>query len=271
MGEVRFGAEESGANSGEEQVINEPQFETDGDYVKVTVSPEQADAVRKALAGEGSEQEANNEKPEWLGDFETPEEMAKAYKELRTKMSSGKAEEESTAEVEETAEKKGVDMGKYTEEWNVNGSLSNESYAELEKQGFSRDIVDNYIAGKVAVVEKATQGLYEAAGGEEAYATLIEWGKANLPKESQVAYDRLLNAGEFEAAALALRGFVQAYTDAEGSAPKGLDAMNQAGATGVRPFANKAEMIAAINSPPYKNGDKAFVAEVEKRILASNF
>jgi hypothetical protein len=30
-------------------------------------------------------------------------------------------------------------------------------------------------------------------------------------------------------------------------------------------------MIAAINDPRYKNGDRAYVAMVEKRILASEF
>lgn len=267
MAEVKFGTEESGANSGDEIVVNEPAFEQDGDYVKVTVSAEQAEAVRKALS-KGSEKKQDDEKPEWLGDFESPEEMAKAYKELRTKMSKGESKG-AEEKVEETAEKKGVDLAKYAAEYNTIGKLSDESYAELEAKGFSRDIVDNYIAGKVATVEKATAGLFEAVGGKEAYADLIEWGKANLPSHSQAAYDRLLDAGDFEAAALALRGFMQQYVEANGSDPKSINALNQSGATGVRPFANKAEMIAAINSKAYKNGDKAFVKEVEQRILAS--
>jgi hypothetical protein len=213
-------------------------------------------------------------KPEWLGDFESPEEMAKAYKELRTKMSEGKKPDaETDKKVEEQAAEKGVDLSKYAAEWGVNQGLSDESYAELAEAGYSKDIVDNYIAGKMATVASETGKLYDAVGGEEAYAELIEWGKSNIPTHSQEAYDRLLNAGEYEAAALALRGFVQDYQAAVGTDPKAsLNPAQQSGATGgAQPFGSKSDMIAAINDPRYKNGDRSYIAQVEKRILASRF
>lgn len=275
---VTFGSEDdvTGANRGDEKVIEDPNLSVnaDGDKLSmsITVTPEQAEAVKKMLAEEKAA-EQTGEKPEWLGEFESPEEMAKAYKELRTKMSSGGKAEEAAETVEADAEKKGVDLMKYTAEWNANGQLSAESYAELQTQGFTKEIVDGYISGKIAEAEKHFDTLYGAVGGREAYVDLIEWGKVNLPQHSQVAYDNLLDAGQYDAAALVLRGFVEQYKEANGTDPKTVVAGGAPDASGggVQGFPNKSAMVAAINDPRYKSGDRAYIAEVEKRIIASRF
>jgi hypothetical protein len=277
MPEVTFGSAEEtpGANKGDEPVVNEPIIEEDGNRMTVTVTPEQAEAVKQMLAeNKAAEEKEEEAKPEWQGDFKTPEELRKAYDELRTKMSKGeeKPAAEATAEETKAVEDAELDMDKYVKEYGVNKSLTDESYKELAEAGLSKEIVDGYIAGEMAKVSSATADLAEVAGGTEEYATLLEWGRTNLPAETQQAYDDLLNGGHFEAAKLALRGFVHQYTEAVGSEPGGINAGGQDGGTGaVQGFTNKSDMIAAINDPRYKNGDKAYVAEVEKRMLASDF
>lgn len=274
MAEVSFGTgkEETGSFSGEEAVVTGPIIETDGDRMTVTVTPEQAEAVRKLLAEEKDGKKEEEKKPEWLGEFKSPEDLAKAYQELRKKMSEGKKTDETPpVKTDETTKTEGIDLSKYSEEWSVNNGLSEESYAELAKAGYTKDIVDNYIAGRIATVTKQTETLYGAVGGKEAYEALIEWGKANITRESQVAYDRLLQSGNYEAAALALRGFVQQYEAAEGTDPRATITAGRQSGTTAAGFANKSDMIAAINDRRYKNGDKAYIAEVERRILASRF
>lgn len=276
MAEVNFGSEgdTSGANKGDEAVVNDPIIETDGDRMTVTVTPEQAEAVRQLLA-EKKEENNDDPKPEWLGDFKSPEEMAKAYKELRTKMSEGKKEEadpEAAQSAEDEAKEKGVDLDKYVKEYSATNELSSESYAELEAAGMTKDVVDNYIAGRLAGESAAAQGLYDVAGGEEGYQQLLEWGKANIPTDQQAAYDALLGEGNYDAAKLVLRSFVNSYKAANGSEPSSLNVAAQDGGGGaVQGFTSKADMIDAINDPRYKNGDKGYIAQVEKRILASSF
>jgi hypothetical protein len=281
MTEITFGSkgEEAGANKGDEVVVNEPIIETDGDRMTVTVTPEQAEAVRKMLAEKKEAATEEPTKPDYLGDFKSPEEMAKAYQELRAKMSEGPAPtaeekaaaEKAEAEAKEAAGKKGVDLDKYVEEFAVNKVLTADSYAELEAAGMARDVVDNYIAGRLANQSAETNALYEVAGGEEQYAALIEWGTTNLSEEAQQAYDRLLSEENYAAAGLVLRGFVEQYKAAEGSPPGGINPGGANPSHGVKPFATKTEMIEAINSKPYKNGDRAFVAEVEARMHVSKF
>jgi hypothetical protein len=281
MTEITFGSkgEEAGANKGDEVVVNEPIIETDGDRMTVTVTPEQAEAVRKMLA-EKKEAATEEPKPEWQGDFKSPEELRKAYDELRAKMSEGPAPtaeekaaaEKAEAEVKEAAGEKGVDLDKYVEEFAVNKALTADSYAELEAAGMARDVVDNYIAGRLANQSAETNALYASVGGEEQYAALIEWGLAgNVPEEARQAYDRLLSEENYAAAGLVLRGFVEQYKAAEGSPPGGINPGGANPSHGVKPFATKTEMIEAINSKPYKNGDRAFVAEVEARMHVSKF
>jgi hypothetical protein len=275
MAEVTFGSTEDtpGANKGDEPVVNEPIIEEDGNRMTVTVTSEQAAAVREMLAENKKEKEEEQPKPEWQGDFKTPEELRKAYDELRTKMSEGdKTPAEPTAEESKAVEDAEIDMDKYVKEYGVNKSLTPESYKELADAGLSKEIVDGYIAGQMAQVATATSDLHAAAGGAEEYGLLLEWGKANLPTETQQAYDDLLNGGHFEAAKLALRGFVAQYTEANGSTPGSIAAGNKDGVAGaVQGFASKTEMTDAINDRRYKTGDAAYIKAVEARIHASRF
>ena len=276
MTEITFGTPDTPPNEGGEPVINDPAITDDGKNTTITVSPEQAEAVRKMLAEDGEKKE--EVKADHLGGFKTHEELESAYKELRTKMSAGDTKKEvapadstpKAGKVEEDAKKAGVSIDKYVEEWGANKALTEDSYKELEASGFTKEVVDNYIAGRIAVVAEESKSLIEAVGSQEDYDVLLAWGKVNLPEESQQAYDRLLNVADYDAAKLVLRGFVQQYEAAEGGTPKAINAAGVGAATtAAQPFGSRTDMTDAINDRRYKSGDKLYVKSVEARIIAT--
>ena len=91
-----------------------------------------------------------------LGKFETQSDLEKAYKELESKVGQAKEDpkQDQGLEIQETAEKAveaaGLDMSQLEQEFADNGELSEKSYEQLESQGISKDIVNNYIEGQQA-------------------------------------------------------------------------------------------------------------------------
>lgn len=115
------------------------------------------------------------ERPEWLPEkFKTPEDMANAYTSLEKKMGAPAQEEQeaSTQEgipeiqpaedasdgadsVGEEASTLSGDFSKYTQEFDTEGQLSEESYKELaEKHSLSKELVDAHIQGQIALRNK---------------------------------------------------------------------------------------------------------------------
>ena len=129
-------------------------------------TPEQVieEAHKAELARQQAEQAEG--RPDWLPEkFESPEAMAKAYAELEKKQSAGKPAEKPKAIEQPTREQvveSGLDISALEAEWNETGALSEESYKLAAEAGYSRDIVDNYIEGRQAVVARETAAGYQA-------------------------------------------------------------------------------------------------------------
>ena len=63
-----------------------------------------------------------------------------------------------------------VDVAKFTQEYYDNdGELSEESYQDLEKRGFPKDMVDTFMAGIEALQTQRGDSLHEIAGGTAEY------------------------------------------------------------------------------------------------------
>src|SRR5690554_6084198 len=105
-----------------------------------------------------------------LGKFKSYDELARAYKELESKLGQPKQQQEQqqsqakpnalvqiesqsadTPKGEVTME----DFARYEEEYATEGKLSDKTYEELESRGIPRRVVDDYIAGQVARAEQA--------------------------------------------------------------------------------------------------------------------
>jgi hypothetical protein len=217
------------------------------------------------------------ERPAWLPEkFQSPEDMAKAYGELETRLGQSNQTPPPTDpnapkpnldipnEQKQTAEQTQA-LQKFTDEFSQNGTLADESYEELAKLGYDRQIVDTYIAGQQAIASQIRSNITSAAGGEEGYESMVKWAAANLSDGEKQAYNAVVNSGDAAQAQLAVQGLHARYQNANGTDPTLLGGSTPATSN---PYSSWAEITRDMNSPEYAVSPD-FRAEVERRIAAS--
>ena len=239
--------------------------------------------AQKPLGGEPPEpevkpesQETENqqpEKPEWLQDKYLTEgrsvedaiqEQAKAYTEAQKKLSERqgieKPETPTEGNISETVH------AARTEFYENDGQLSEDTYKALEAGGMPKEVVDAFIEGQKAQAELYNMQLQQI-GGED-HKTALEWGGDNLTEAEIAAFNSEYTSGDLTRATVAMKGLLAQYQLANGRPSKLLQG-ETSGLAGVQPY-SKAEMMAAMKDPRYKNGDKNFHAEVQKRLAVTN-
>lgn len=163
-------------------------------------------------------------------------------------------------------------MNKYSTEFfeSEDGTLSEESYAELEARGLSKDVVDTFMAGVEALQTARGSNLIEVAGSQEEMDALVAWGTKNLSDAEQAqfnaAVDQAILEGDMTAASMLIPG-IKARMSAE---PNYVEAESPQSEGGIKPYANKSEMMADMRKPEYRK-DGNFVAQVQQRLAISNF
>lgn len=183
-----------------------------------TVGKTADELVQEAHDAAAAEQVAAD-RPDWLPEkFKSAEDMAQAYAELESKMGSGeKAEapaEQPSAEVPsaEAIRDSGLDLGSLEGEYRENGELSAESYEAAAKAGYSKEIVDRYIEGQQAIVERQVSDIVSTVGGREGYDDLIGWASDNLSEGEIDAFNRTIESNDVDSIKLAVNG-LQARRD----------------------------------------------------------
>ncbi len=220
-----------------------------------------------------SETPEETERPEWLDEkFESPEALAEAYKNLEQKMG-GEAPEklETIGDAPEVAEIGDIDQSKlepFAKEYFEKGELSEDSFGQLEGMGLSRDIVTAFIDGQRAQQQQEVNKIHTLAGGQEQYQSTLDWAAANLSQEEQTAYNSTVESGDFEAAAIAVKGLQARHHQAEGTAPQLLKSEPE-GPGGPVPYESIAQLTSDMQSRDYKN-DPAFRKKVENRLAISD-
>ena len=211
------------------------------------------------------------ERPEWLDDkFESPEEMAKAYKELQKKMSEPKTTKKESAKKEEAPVDSNVmseTIESATNEFAENGELSDKTFEALEKAGLPRDFVEAYINGQQAMSVQQTSAIQESIGGEGNYAAMAEWASENLADGELDAFNSIVEGGSVDAAKVAVKGLYSQFLAAGGKGPA-LVQGSTAGDAGVKPFGSAAQLTEAMSDKRYAN-DPAYREQVEKRLAVS--
>ena len=241
------------------------------------ISLEQQDALQE----EAKAQKGEKAKPAWLPEkFKDPADMAKAYKELEAKLSSGEdvddeskenVDDETVEETEETEEEEEVSpvvtsIDAASEEYEEKGELSEKTYKKLAANGLPRELVDAYIAGQEAVNTQQTNHVMDAVGGEGNYAAMSEWAEENLSKQEIEAYDEMVTNGSLEQATMAARGLFAQFRSGGGVAPTLLQGSTSGSA--VKPFASAAQVTEAMKDSRYKN-DPAYRQTVEQRLAVT--
>lgn len=227
------------------------------------------------------ETQPTSERPEWLPEkFQSPEDMARAYTELEKKLGQGGAKQEQPKQepqiapptdpkvAESVVKESGLDYTALADEFQAKGGLSAESYAKLEAAGIPRAVVNSYIEGQVAIADQIRAQVFESVGGEQQFATMTEWAKANWSKAEIDAFNATVDSGSVEQIKLAVRALHNSYVAQNGTAPS---YVNLGGNTQASSdvFRSTAELITAMSDPRYQS-DEAYRRDVEMKLARSN-
>ena len=224
---------------------------------------------------EGSQQDP--ERPEWLPQkFKSPEDMAKAYSQLESKLGQGQQEqdqeevettgEETASDVAELLDDKGLDFDVFQQEYDENGELSDDAYAALEEAGFPRSVVDTWIQGQDALASQMTGEMYNIVGGQEDYNNMVSWAADTLPESEIDAFNATMTSQDPNMIRLAIQGLNARYrSEAE---PSLLQGGTGAVSSGGR-FESNAELTAAMSDPRYSK-DPAYRQQVADKLARSS-
>jgi hypothetical protein len=237
-------------------------------------APESQEHVQEML---NKELQSTEERPDWLPEkFKSAEDMAKAYSELESKLGQPQQQqeteevavtgEESSSEVAELLDSKGLNFDVFQQEYAETGQLSPDAYQALEEAGFPESMVDSWIAGQNALASQMTTEMYDIAGGGEEYAQMVQWASDNLPENEVSAYNVTMESGDPNLIRLAVQGLNARYrSEAE---PNLLQGGTGAVSTGGR-FDSTAELTAAMSDPRYAK-DPAYRQAVADKLAKSS-
>jgi len=164
------------------------------------------------------------------------------------------------------------DLSKYTEEFTTNGSLSEETYKELEASGYSKEVVDTYVRGQVALRELETSKVFDSVGGKEVYGEMIEFAKEQWTEEQINGYNAAVNSGDANQVNFAVNSLKSQF-EAYKKSPipnRAISGNSQATSTNTQGFATKADMMKAMSDPRYYK-DASYNKMVMEKVALSNF
>ncbi len=191
-----------------------------GDGTAEASFPDQ-DEARQAAAEEATKAE----QAKLAGKYETVEDLEKAYQEAQRKITELSQQDARTSE-EETAfqiEKHGpfadrdiagvleaasLDGKMLAEQWENQGKLTDEQYESLKQIGYSRQVVDTFVAGQYSMVQAENntqqQMLTQAktlVGGEDQLQNLYQWAANNYtPHQQEQLNQRLADPRTWQSA-----------------------------------------------------------------------
>lgn len=213
----------------------------------------------------------NTDRPQWLPEkFKSPEDLAKAYGELESKL--GKPQTPTPP-----ADPKGIEIKpeapkdnpaqpliqQATQEFVEKGELAPETYAALEKQGLTKDLVDGYIEGQRAKMARAESELLEPFGGRQQFDAMAGWAAQNLEADVVSA----LNEQFAKGGAAAKAGLMSLQALYKAQNPTLID--GEPGYAPVQGYRSIDEMVRDMQNPLYDQ-DQAFRDQVEAKLRRSN-
>ena len=238
--------------------------------------------LKDSPADLSSEPEQQAEK-KLAGKFDSTEALEKAYEELQQKLS-GKEEapkEESTEEKPQSAkeiygdyigerfDEAGIEFVEMNEHFQKEGTLSDQHFEELNKAGFTRDVVESYLAGiqqKSAVTEQQIYDIKEQYGGDAGYANMMDWAGQNLSDAEKGAFTTGINNPNIEVVKLAVEGLHSRFTKATGTEPQLIGGKTPS--TTAEKFESYDQLTRAMQDEKYAT-DPAYRKMVERKIANS--
>ena len=254
------------------------QPETTTETVPDNLTPEEQDSLAV-----GEKLQADQEQL-LAGKYKDAQELEKAYVELQKKL--GEKEQSTEQATEEQPEDKpqlseGASLiTSASDEYYANGNkLSDETMAKFSSMS-SQDLIKAYMevqktpefqqqqsAPAADITPAQVNEIKNAAGGDQAYANIINWAKGSLPQDQLNAFNEVVNTGSVQAIQLAVSGLKSQYDNAngvEGRLVTGKTAPNNGDV-----FRSQQELVRAMNDPRYDN-DPAYRLDIVEKLDRSN-
>ena len=256
-----------------ETLSYQPETQTETNLDQLTA--EEQDSMK---VGEALEQQ---QETLLAGKYKNAEELEKAYVELQKKLGDDKETEQASAE--DKAEDKpqfseGASLiNSASEEYYANGNkLSDETMAKFSSMS-TQDLIKAYMevqatqpqqaAPPADITQDQINQIKNSAGGEKAYANIVNWAKSNLPKSSIDAFDEVVNTGSVQAIQLAVAGLKSEYNNANGVEGRMVTGKTAPDRGDV--FRSQAELVRAMNDARYDN-DPAYRQDVIEKLDRSD-
>ena len=256
-----------------ETLSYQPEVQTETNLDQLT--PEEQESMK---VGEALEQQ---QETLLAGKYKNAEELEKAYVELQKKLGDDKETEQASAE--DKAEDKpqfsdGANLiNSASEEYYANGNkLSDETMAKFSSMS-TQDLIKAYMevqatqpqqsAPTAEITQDQINQIKNSAGGEKAYANIVNWAKSNLPKSSIDAFDEVVNTGSVQAIQLAVAGLKSEYNNANGVEGRMVTGKTAPDRGDV--FRSQAELVRAMNDPRYDN-DPAYRQDIVEKLDRSD-
>ena len=238
-------------------------------------SAEARDAENLAVA----EQLERDQNEMLAGKYKDAAELEKAYLELQSKLGGDNQEEaEEGEEAEEEVEPGSNEAVEFFEalndEYDENGSLSEESLSALKEMS-SEELVDAYFQMQdrlgsepeaAELSDADVSAIQQSVGGADNYNALVSWAAENFDQSEIEAFDGVVESGNVGAINLALQALYYRYTEAEGMEGQLLQGKAAAPVNG---FRSQAEVVRAMQDPRYDR-DPAYRAEVMQKLEQSD-
>lgn len=231
-----------------------------------------------AVEGDGTETTNNNNEQATqgqFGGFNSVEELVAAYEAAKTAPKGdegdGSDEGEGTGKpgtitddeaVSDALKGAGLDQDVYTREFEETGTLSEDSFKQLESAGYSKQTVDVYLDGLRARQAAYSAKVFAPAGGEKGYNELLSWAKSGLNDEEKRIFNEAVASGDAALAAMAVRDAVS-KRGTKGVLLNGKQQQNIN--AGPQPFQSQRQITDAMRDPRYKR-DPAYRAEIAARL-----
>lgn len=225
---------------------------------------EQADGVPEGYNADGTPKEELI-----AGKFKSQDDLLQAYNELQKKLGEPKEaevpKEEAKAEAPPEVDA-GFNVTKYEQEVADKGTLSEESYADLEKKGFTKQQVDQYIQGQTAYAETVKNTIYNSVGGQEQYVGIINWASENMTEDVINDYNAAVDSLDQQRVLRNLEYMKLKYDQQSPTATRRIE--GDAAGNGMQPFADKNQWQKAMTDRLYGK-DAKYTKMVDSRYLAS--
>ena len=182
------------------------------------------------------------------------EALAKSYRELETKVSSGSDSEQQQAleqtdqDTQSMAEKAGLDFEQLKQKVQTNGEIDAADYEAFEKIGVPKNLVQEVIQFRQQQAEQMRTQAVEYIGGEQETTDLMQWAGENLTQEEIDTYNQMLNGQNWKHAVDRLKS-LRGLSSKTANEPQ----LQQPGTTATSSdgFTNRDEMRAAMQDERY--------------------